>query len=145
MGTHVHQHSTHPPLDFEPFSSKFLRAYVAKARTFEPTISPDESEFLIGAYVSMRQKCLGDDGMYNSKKIVMTPRGLLSILRLSQALARLEFNNVVTNNNIEEAIRLMHESKKSTKTDDDIQADQRDIVSRIYDMVIKHMLSRKED
>eukprot|EP00495_Collosphaeridae_sp_1-RS-2012_P008484 TRINITY_DN8441_c0_g1_i1.p1 TRINITY_DN8441_c0_g1~~TRINITY_DN8441_c0_g1_i1.p1 ORF type:complete len:116 (-),score=18.58 TRINITY_DN8441_c0_g1_i1:48-395(-) len=75
----------------------------------------------------------------------MTPRGLLSILRLSQALARLEFNNVVTNNNIEEAIRLMHESKKSTKTDDDIQADQRDIVSRIYDMVINHMLSRKED
>jgi DNA replication licensing factor MCM7 len=143
--THVHQHNTFPKLDFEPYDSEFLRAYIAKARTYNPAIPVELTEYITQTYTQMRQECLGQDGLYNSKKIVMTPRGLLSILRLSQALARLEFNSVVTNNNIEEAIRLMHESKKSTKTDDDIQSDQRDIVSRIYDMVINHMLSRKED
>jgi len=143
--THVHQHNTFPKLDFEPYDAEFIRAYIAKARSYNPVIPVELTEYITQTYTQMRQECLGQDGLYNSKKIVMTPRGLLSILRLSQALARLEFNNVVTNNNIEEAIRLMHESKKSTKTDDDIQADQRDIVSRIYDMVINHMLSRKED
>jgi len=143
--THVHQHNTFPKLDFEPYDCEFIRAYIAKARTYNPVIPVELAEYITQTYTQMRQECLGEDGMYNSKKIVMTPRGLLSILRLSQALARLEFNSVVTNNNIEEAIRLMHESKKSTKTEDNIQADQRDIVSRIYDMVINHMLSRKED
>jgi len=143
--THVHQHNTFPELDFVPYESEFIRTYIAKARSYNPVIPVELSEYITQTYTQMRQECLGQDGLYDSKKIVMTPRGLLSILRLSQALARLEFNNVVTNNNIEEAIRLMHESKKSTKTEDSIQAEQRDIVSRIYDMVINHMLSRKED
>jgi len=143
--THVHQHNTFPTLDFVPYESDFIRAYIAKARSYNPVIPVELAEYITQTYTQMRQECLGQDGLYDSKKIVMTPRGLLSILRLSQALARLEFNNVVTNNNIEEAIRLMHESKKSTKTEDSIQADQRDVVSRIYDMVINHMLSRRED
>merc|ERR1719445_2974998 len=60
--THVHQHNTHPKLDFDPFSPAFLRAYIAKARTFEPVMLPKLAEFMIGSYTQMRQECLGDDG-----------------------------------------------------------------------------------
>ncbi len=48
--THVHRESTHPPLDFDPFTPAFLRAYVAKARSHTPYI-PNEKElvdFIVG-------------------------------------------------------------------------------------------------
>jgi len=142
--THVHQHDRHPDLDFEPFSSEFLRAYVAKAREYEPVVPKEITEFLVGAYVQMRQECLVD-GVYDSRKIVPTPRTLLSILRLSQALARLEFCNRVKDKHIEEAIRLVKESKMSAAKDDDVRNDRRDTVSRIYDAIINFMTSRNVD
>lgn len=143
--THVHQHNTHPKLDFEPFTPQFLRAYIAKSREYCPVVLPELAEFVIGAYSQMRQECLGDDGAYDSRKIVMTPRGLLSILRLSQALARLEMREEVSQANIEEAIRLMHVAKKSCKTEEDMEQDKRDVISKIYDMIINYMMSRQED
>ena len=48
----------------------------------------------------------------------MTARQLLSILRLSQALARLRFSDFVAREDVDEAIRLTHMSKASL-TDDD--------------------------
>jgi DNA replication licensing factor MCM7 len=45
----------------------------------------------------------------NADQAVMTPRQLLSILRLSQALARLRFSDVVAQEDVDEAIRLVSE------------------------------------
>jgi len=143
--THVHQKSTHPELDFTPYSADFMRAFIAKARTYEPVVPKHLTEFIVGAYVSMRQECLVD-GIYDSRKIVPTPRTLLSILRLSQALARISFSNNVSEEHIEEALRLMKESKISAAKDDDWRgADQRDVISKIYDAVIQYMTSRNVD
>ena len=67
----------------------------------------------------MRQKDKEDgDGMgggddENGDQAAMTARALLSILRLSQALARLHFSEVVRNQDVEEAIRITHMSKAS--------------------------------
>jgi DNA replication licensing factor MCM7 len=36
--TYVHQHSTHPKLDFDPLSPSFIRAYIAEAKKCEPVI-----------------------------------------------------------------------------------------------------------
>jgi len=143
--SYVHQHNNHPALDFEPFSPAFMRAYVAKARSFEPLMLPELAEFMVGSYIQMRQECLGDDGCYDSKKIVMTPRGLLSILRLSQALARIEFRDEVSQADIEEAIRLMTVAKQSCKTEEDMETGQRDAISKIYDAIINHMMAQQKD
>merc|ERR1712156_306775 len=89
--SYVHQHNTYPELDFEAFSSDFIRAYIAKARTYEPTIPKELTEYIVMSYVHVRQSCLAENGTYDSRKIIGTPRALLSILRLSQALARIRF------------------------------------------------------
>eukprot|EP00494_Astrolonche_serrata_P029350 UN29617 len=113
---HVHQHNTYPKLDFEPYTQKFIRAYVAKARQYEPILPKKLTEYLTMSYVQIRQSCLGADGQYDSKKIIGTPRALLSILRLSQAMARLRFSNEIIQSDIEEAMRLMTESKNHLYT-----------------------------
>jgi len=142
--THVHQHSRHPALDFEPYSSDFMRAFIARSRQYEPVIPKDMTEWIVGAYIQMRQDCLVD-GLYDSRKIVPTPRTLLSILRLSQALARLHFKKKVAHEHVDEALRLMKESKMTAAKDDDHAGERRDVVSRVYDAVIKHMTGRNVD
>ena len=47
----------------------------------------------------------------------LTARQLLSILRLSQALARLRLANTVSHEDVDEAIRLIHASKSSLDDD----------------------------
>ena len=36
--TYVHQHNTHPKINFEALSPNFIRAYIAEARKIEPYI-----------------------------------------------------------------------------------------------------------
>jgi DNA replication licensing factor MCM7 len=129
---YVHQHDTYPELDFKAFSPDFLRAYIAKAREFEPTIPKDLSEFIVMSYVNVRQSALGEDNRYDSRKIIGTPRALLSILRLSQALARLRFSETVTRADVEEAMRLITESKKSTLQEEEEFGRREDEMTRIY-------------
>jgi DNA replication licensing factor MCM7 len=71
--------------------------------------------YIVEAFVDMRQKDKEDGGGVNENgdQSAMTARALLSILRLSQALARLHFSDVVRNEDVEEAIRITHMSKAS--------------------------------
>lgn len=110
--THVHQHGSHPPLGFEVVDSKLIRAHIADARKKMPVIPPDGSltEYLVDSYVAMRAQETEDE---DNAKGYTSPRVLLSILRLGQALARLRLNTVVEKDDIDEAIRLMDASKSS--------------------------------
>lgn len=54
--TFVHRENKHPDLEFEPFSSQFLRAYVSRAKQFEPFIPQDLTEHIISDYISLRQE-----------------------------------------------------------------------------------------
>ena len=65
---------------------------------------------------------------------VMTARQLLSILRLSQALARLRLANEVSNEDVDESIRLIHASKASLE-DDDAKAEGEDATSVIFSLL----------
>lgn len=70
------------------------------------------SSYIVEAYVDMRQaekERAGKTGGRGS----MTARQLLSILRLAQALARLELRLEVTARDVDEAIRLVTMSKAS--------------------------------
>ncbi|ETO11414.1 DNA replication licensing factor [Reticulomyxa filosa] len=139
--THVHQHNTHPRLDFEPFSPALIRAYVTKARQFEPIIPKSLTEYIVNCYVAMRRDSLDEHGQYDSRKIVGTPRSLLSILRISQALARLRLSANVNQADVEEAIRLIHEAKKSTLPTEMV-VDPIDVTSRIYELIKDHAQQR---
>jgi DNA replication licensing factor MCM7 len=69
----------------------------------------------------------------------MTARQLLSILRLSQALARLKLSALVTQADVEEAIRLIHSSKSSLE-DEAPRGERTDAISDIFGKIINPMV-----
>ena len=73
----------------------------------------------------------------------MTARQLLSILRLSQALARLRMSNTVSHGDVDEAMRLTHSSKSSLLDDDfNPNLSREDVVSSIYTIMRDFAASR---
>ncbi len=93
-------------------TSGLLREYISRARRHQPVVPPDVAPYIVEAYVSLRSQDTGKHTK-NGDQTVMTARQLLSILRLSQALARLRFSDYVAREDVDEAIRLTHMSKSS--------------------------------
>jgi DNA replication licensing factor MCM7 len=109
--THVHKHGRHPATEYELLDTNFIRTYIAQARRLEPYIPAELSEFIVASYVGMRQAEDSSPQTYT----YTTARSLLGILRLSQALARLSLRDVVSQQDVEEAMRLMDQSKASLR------------------------------
>ncbi|KAI0566760.1 DNA helicase [Gracilaria domingensis] len=88
-----------------------LKRYIAYARSrASPRLSVEGAELLRTNYVSireqMRQKQLGD-GEDNGREVVpITVRQLEAIVRISEALAKMTLQSVVTERHVTEAIRL---------------------------------------
>jgi DNA replication licensing factor MCM7 len=118
------------------FSPHEVRQYIALARTHRPTIPTSVSAYLTGAYVRLRQQQKRDE---NSKKHFthVSPRTLLGVMRLAQALARLRFASEVVNEDVDEALRLIDVSKASLYAQDGRGGRGADMTvsSRIYDAV----------
>ena len=114
--------------DVEPVSSLILREYISRARQYHPVVPPDVAPYIVEAYVSLRMQQQngshnrrrsnygGNNSNNSNDQTVMTARQLLSTLRLSQAIARLRFSNVVAREDVDEAIRLTHMSKANLHT-----------------------------
>jgi len=100
-------------LGFKPYDAKLMRAYVRKAKSYEPLLVQSLVKDVVDAYVSLREE--EKKGDIDSRKSYTTPRTLLSILRLSQAHARARFSTVVERQDFEEAMRLMKVSKESVE------------------------------
>merc|ERR1740121_518640 len=90
-----------------------MRAFVRKAKTFEPLVTDELMRDVQDAYVQMREDEKRSD--IDSRKSYTTPRTLLAILRLSQAHARVRFSPRVERQDFEEAMRLMKVSKESVE------------------------------
>ncbi len=91
----------------------FLRDYILFARNnIHPDISATAEEVLVSGYLSMR--ALGGRG---SKTISATPRQLESLIRLSQALAKMRLSEEVTAADVHEATRLMKVATQTAATD----------------------------
>jgi len=119
-------------LGFKPFDSTFMRAFIRRARTFEPTVDESLQRDIVDAYVSMR-----DDekrGDMDSRKSYTTPRTLLAILRLSQAHARARFSPVVERQDFEEAMRLTKASKESVELSSPAKRDANPL-DIVYDII----------
>ena len=134
---YVHMNNKHPETEGVVFTPHEVRQYIAQARSWRPTVPKDVSEYMVGAYVRMRQRYKSEEG--GKKQFTYTsPRTLLGVLRLSQALARLRFSNMVVTDDVDEALRLIEVSKASLYKDGTVggrgQADQ-SASSRIYNLV----------
>lgn len=87
-----------------PDSLDFLRKYIAFAKyECHPTITEESKKKLNTFYVETRKKV---KDMVTTKKIPITVRQLESLIRLSEALARMELSDVVTVGHVNEAINL---------------------------------------
>ncbi|KAL3314523.1 DNA replication licensing factor, mcm4 component [Cichlidogyrus casuarinus] len=91
---------------------EILKDYISYAKAnINPTLSDEAGEYLVREYVSMRQ--LG------AKKgnISAYPRQLESLIRLSEAHAKMRLSNTVTADDCREARRLQLEALKQTAID----------------------------
>ncbi|EMC91405.1 hypothetical protein BAUCODRAFT_127305 [Baudoinia panamericana UAMH 10762] len=134
--THVHIHNKHP----EPqgaghiFSPNEVRQWVARARSFRPVVTKQVSDYLVGAYVRLRQQQKRDEA--GKKTFTYTsPRTLLGILRISQALARLRFADEVITDDVDEALRLIEVSKASLYDDNRDRRGDQSPSTKIFNLI----------
>jgi DNA replication licensing factor MCM7 len=141
--THVHQHDSHPALDFEPLTDVFMRQYITIAKHMEPIVPPELAAHIVEAYVDMRVRDKSRASASGGRS-TLTARQLLSILRMSQALARIEMREEVVQKDVDEAIRLVTVSKASVMEDGTATGTRgvdSDHVSRIWALVRDKALS----
>ncbi|XP_076900447.1 DNA replication licensing factor MCM7 [Bidens hawaiensis] len=127
---YVHQKRESPALGFAPLEASVLRAYISAARKLSPSVPRELEEYIATAYSSIRQ----EEAKSNSPHSYTTIRTLLSILRISAALARLRFSETVAQSDVDEALRLMQMSKFSLYSDDR-QRSGLDAISDIYSIL----------
>ncbi|PYH39298.1 DNA replication licensing factor MCM7 [Aspergillus neoniger CBS 115656] len=139
--TYVHMHNKHPEHEDAGvmFTPQEVRQYIARARTFRPVVPSAVSDYMVGAYVRMRKQQKKDEAEKKQFSHV-TPRTLLGVVRLSQALARLRFSNEVVTEDVDEALRLVEVSKASLANDGQSSLDQSP-TSKIYYLIRSMMES----
>ncbi|CAO1614734.1 unnamed protein product [Parajaminaea phylloscopi] len=93
-----------------------LTAYISYARNHvHPVLTAEAGETLARKYVELRK--VGEDPRSAERRITATTRQLESMIRLSEAHARLRFSTEVLVEDVEEASRLIKEAAKSSATD----------------------------
>ena len=95
---------------------EFLTSYISYARTkIHPTLTPSASRALVDAYVTMR--ALGADIRAAERRITATTRQLESMIRLSEAHAKMRLSLTVEVADVDEAVRLIRSAIKASATD----------------------------
>jgi len=95
---------------------EFLTSYIGYARTHcQPRISSEASHELVNSYVEMRK--LGEDVRAAERRITATTRQLESMIRLSEAHAKMRLSDTVTRDDVKEAVRLIKSALKQAATD----------------------------
>ncbi|TVY82363.1 DNA replication licensing factor mcm4 [Lachnellula suecica] len=95
---------------------EFLTSYISYARTkCQPRISDEARKELVAAYVEMRK--LGEDVRAAERRITATTRQLESMIRLAEAHAKMRLAEIVTADDVKEAVRLIKSALKQAATD----------------------------
>ncbi|EDR10345.1 uncharacterized protein LACBIDRAFT_248146 [Laccaria bicolor S238N-H82] len=93
-----------------------LSAYIDYARShIHPVINEEAQEELVKSYAEMRN--MGDDPRASEKRITATTRQLESMIRLSEAHARMRFSDFVELEDVKEACRLMRDAIRTSAMD----------------------------
>jgi DNA replication licensing factor MCM4 len=92
---------------------EMLTAYITYARAkINPVLTEEASNALVSAYVEMRK--VGTDVRTQEKRITATTRQLESMIRLSEAHARMRFSERVELGDVQEAGRLIRSALRES-------------------------------
>lgn len=95
---------------------EFLTSYISYARAnVHPKITQPAADALVRSYVAMRK--LGEDIRAAERRITATTRQLESMIRLSEAHAKMRLSETVEESDVEEAVRLIQSALKQAATD----------------------------
>ncbi|XP_077301402.1 uncharacterized protein LOC143921976 [Arctopsyche grandis] len=103
VGEHILNMYVGDPEDIKTISADLLKGYIKEAKKISPMLTAQAIDFLSESYVELRQ-------LDNGKTITATTRQLESLVRLSEAHARMRFSHTVDVNDVKEAVRLIKES-----------------------------------
>lgn len=104
-----------------PFTKEQMQRYIRFARTINPKITPESQRVLVDCYRKLRQ---GDTLGRSRSAYRITVRQLESMIRLSEALARLYCDQEIRPDYVREAFRLLRTSIIQVETSDvDMQDD----------------------
>lgn len=121
------------------------RHYIAQARSHRPTVPQHVSRYVVDTYVRLR-KVGAEQEKANKAFTYTSARTLLGVLRLAQALARLRFSTNVDIADVDEALRLMEESKHSLVEDDEREQEtDKSPVSKIYRIIKEMAVAQRAD
>eukprot|EP01069_Polyplicarium_translucidae_P008196 Polyplicarium_translucidae@DN3197_c0_g1_i1.p1 len=142
---YVHQNLKPPSMTTDsrpPVDAKVIRLFISRAKQYKPLVPKELTTEIVEHYVTMRSAERLEEAESEAKSYT-SPRTLLAILRLSQALARLRRSNTVDRADFEEALRLIVESKRSVEdvTHKDGVGKKRDYRSDVMD-TLKDLDSR---
>ena len=92
--------------DFETvYSQQEIVRYINFAKHFKPVLSLEASDYLVDSYTTLRQRTGSGSGKWR-----VTVRQLESLIRLSEAMAKLECSDEVIIKHVKEAKRLLSKS-----------------------------------
>lgn len=98
-----------------PFSQEAMQRYIRFARSLNPRITPESQRILVDCYRKLRQ---GDTMGRSRTAYRITVRQLESMIRLSEALARLHCDDIIQPQYVREAFRLLRKSIIHVETED---------------------------
>lgn len=98
-----------------PYTLEQMRRYIRFARTLSPKITPESQRVLVDCYRKLRQ---GDTMGRSRSAYRITVRQLESMIRLSEALARLHCSDEIHPAYVREAYRLLKTSIIQVETSD---------------------------
>lgn len=130
----VHMHNRQPDVDFEPLDSATIRQYISIARSYRPVVPHEVGDYVVQSYINLRKESHRNEGSIKKFQHI-TPRTLLGILRLSQALARIRFDNTVTSEDVDEALRLIEVLKASLFSEDEKLREDNSSTTKIYQII----------
>jgi len=122
----AHQTNNRPATKCK-YSVEEIIQYIAFARLFKPVMSPEAQESLIKSYKILRAKTKSRGSHYKNTFDV-TVRQLESMIRLSEALAKLECKETVSAKHTQAAFELMSTSMVHVEQPDVVLWDQNDLI-----------------
>ena len=162
---YVHMNEEHPPMDFEPLKAEDIRCvqtgyfaddrnYIAAARQVRPNVPSNVADYLVSSYADLRKQQARDE---EQKKYLISstlliyrqfshtsPRTLLAVIRMAQAIARLHFRELVELADVDEALRLIKAAKASLNDHNSPTNRDTSRATQIYE-IMRHISNASED
>jgi len=110
-----------------PLDYTLLSKYIHYVKSINPEMPPEIKKKLVNKYIEYRK---------NYRKRVFTPRQLISIIRIVLAIARLKQHRVVTEDDLDDALRLVEISESIIEEATTIKTvDEDDLKEAIYQLL----------